>query len=189
MSSRCLLILGGSRSGKSSYAEKLAAQAGGKVLFVATAEAGDAEMAQRIAAHKKKRARGWRTLEARRNIGAAIAREKGVDVILIDCLTLLVSNLIVPCLNGDEINTGLATRTVRKETAALLKCFDSLDTTFILVSNEVGLGLVPPYPLGRVYRDLLGEMNQAMARRADEVYLMVAGIPVRIKPQGLTAER
>ncbi len=207
MSSHCILILGGSRSGKSDFAQRLAGDLGTKILFVATAVAGDDEMARRIAAHRKNRPKRWSTLEATQNVGKKIEMAPQADVVLIDCLTLLVSNLIVrqgkkpadrkvPSGSGttpstiypivrqgkeDDIDDRKAARRVNRELAALLNCFDRVNATFILVSNEVGMGLVPPYPLGRVYRDLLGEVNQRIAGRADQVYLMTAGIPVRLK--------
>ena len=180
MKPRRIFILGGSRSGKSTFAQKLAHEFGKDVLFVATAEAGDEEMARRIATHRKNRPKGWRTLEATTKIGKQIEENAGdAEVIIVDCLTLLVSNLLMPL--GQNADSQTASRVVRAELNGLLKCLDRVDATFIIVSNEVGLGLVPPYPLGRLYRDLLGEVNQAMARQADEVYFMTAGIPMRAK--------
>lgn len=215
MSYKGVFILGGSRSGKSTFAQKLALDSSQKVLFVATAQAGDEEMVQRIALHRKNRPKGWRTLEVTRNIGRQIEKNAGnTEVIIIDCLTLLVSNLLMPLMppsdstchserseesgnpaaaSGklrlatvqvpveEECDSEKAGRLVRAELKGLLKCLDEVDATFIIVSNEVGLGLVPPYPLGRVYRDLLGEVNQAVAQHVNEVYFMAAGIPVRIK--------
>ncbi len=215
MSTNCIFILGGSRSGKSTFAQKLAHELGKSVLFVATAEAGDEEMARRIAQHRKNRPKGWRTLEVTRNIGRQIEKNAGnAEVIIIDCLTLLVSNLLMTLMPStdstchserseesgnstaasgklrvttrnasleEEYDNRKASRVVRAELKGLLKCLDTVDATFIIVSNEVGLGLVPPYPLGRVYRDLLGEVNQAVAQHAGEVYFMAAGIPITIK--------
>ncbi|MBI4331342.1 MAG: bifunctional adenosylcobinamide kinase/adenosylcobinamide-phosphate guanylyltransferase [Chloroflexi bacterium] len=182
MSRRCILITGGSRSGKSAFAQKLAKGLAGGVLFVATAEAGDEEMAERIASHRKNRPKSWRTLEASRNIGDRIVKEAGeARAIVVDCLTLLISNRITTAGDADNPDRAGAHRQVTREINGLLKCLDRVDATFIIVSNEVGLGLVPPNPLGRLYRDLLGEANQAIAKRAGEVYMMAAGIPVRIK--------
>lgn len=181
MSSKVIFITGGSRSGKSSFALQLARGFNTTVLFVATAEAKDEEMAERIANHKKGRPKNWRTLEASMNVGMRIEKEAGdTGVIVIDCLTLLVSNLLV-CQAEAEPDARRSSVDVNRELNRLLRCFDRLEATFIIVSNEVGLGLVPPYPLGRVYRDLLGEVNQAIASRADEVYFMVSGIPLRLK--------
>jgi adenosyl cobinamide kinase/adenosyl cobinamide phosphate guanylyltransferase len=161
-----ILVLGGARSGKSAYAQRLARQLGGDaVLFVATAEAGDDEMAQRIVQHQQSRPARWRTLEYPRHIGTALGAElRGEAVVLIDCLTLLLSNVILQ----EEIET-------------LLQVCRTSSATFIVVSNEVGLGLVPDTPLGRLYRDLLGQANQTLAAAAQTVYLMVAGLAVDVK--------
>ncbi len=176
------LILGGARSGKSHYAEALAAQAGRRVLYVATAEAGDEEMEARIAAHRARRPPEWETLEAARGVGAALIAHPSAahaDAILLDCLTLLVSNVI---LSGgeEEPDADTAWPWVQAEIEALLAAHRRLPGHFIIVSNEVGMGLVPPYPLGRTYRDCLGWANQALARAADRVVLMIAGIPMEV---------
>jgi adenosylcobinamide kinase/adenosylcobinamide-phosphate guanylyltransferase len=185
-----ILVLGGARSGKTSYAQRLAHELGGdKVLFVATAEGRDGEMQERIAAHRRSRPSAWRTLEAPRQAGQAIVQSvDGAAVVLVDCLTLLVSNSIMPL--GDEPDAGAAEAAVRAEVEQLLAAQRHMDATFIIVSNEVGLGLVPPYPLGRVYRDLLGLANQIIAAQAQRVYWMVAGIGVDIKAlQEVLADR
>lgn len=175
------LILGGARSGKSSHAEKLAAQSGGSVLYVATAEALDPEMSDRIAAHRENRPQDWRTLEAPRNLAGRIKLElDGVQVILIDCLTLLANNLFVAG-EGDEFYRK-AEQVLLTEVGALIELADRSDREWIVVSNEVGLGLVPANPLGRAYRDALGRANQRMAAGADRVLLMVAGLAVEVKP-------
>ena len=175
-----ILVLGGARSGKSTFAQQLAQDLGGeRVLFVATAEAGDDEMRARIGKHRQERPVGWQTLEAPRHAGQSILAHQGqFQVILLDCLTLLVSNLLVasPDPFAPEVE-----QQVMDQVDSLIASAEKLDTTMIVVSNEVGLGLVPPYPLGRAYRDLLGKANQVLAQHAKEVYLMVAGIPVAIK--------
>lgn len=176
---KCVLILGGARSGKSNYAQKMASSYGGKVLFLATAQALDEEMRLRIESHRKARPKSWRTLELACGLGNGIAKHIGDSkVVIIDCLTLLVSNLVGRGGSAEE-----AERCVRREINSLLRCLDKVRATFIIVSNEVGLGLVPDNPLGRLYRDLLGKANQAVARRADEVYFMVAGMPTKLKEQ------
>lgn len=173
-----VFILGGARSGKSRHAKELAARLGSRVLYVATAEALDEEMSARIEAHRLSRPAGWRTLEARAGVAQAIAREKAdAEVVVLDCLTLLVSNLVV----GGEAGVEACEKTVVAEVDDLVALMKSSEPHFIVVSNEVGLGLVPPNPLGRLYRDLLGMANQMVARHADEVYLMVAGIPMPLK--------
>jgi adenosylcobinamide kinase/adenosylcobinamide-phosphate guanylyltransferase len=174
------LILGGARSGKSAYAERLAARAGGRILYVATAEAGDDEMAERIAAHRAGRPAGWTTLEAPRGAGAAIlATGMEYDVVLLDCLTLLANNVIVPL--PEPISAPEAEAALRREVDSLLAVYAASSAKWLVISNEVGLGLVPPYPLGRVYRDALGRANQQLAGAADHVYFMVAGLPLVVK--------
>ena len=173
----CILITGGARAGKSSYAQKLAAAIGGRVLFVATAEAKDKDMRLRIENHKKSRPLNWDTLESPAEVAKAIGEKKGdYPVFVVDCITMLVSNVML----GAKDETA-AESEVMKEIDSLINIMQSKSTAFILVSNEVGLGIVPDNELSRVYRDLLGRANQLLAQHADEVYLMVAGIPVKIK--------
>jgi len=173
------LLLGGARSGKSYYAQQLASELGGKVLFVATGEALDEEMEARIAEHQKARPKNWRTLEIPTGIGKGIEQQIGdAEVVIIDCLTLLVSNL----LRG-EPDYPEAEKRVTTEIDELLACMDKLYASFVIVSNEVGMGLVPETRLGRIYRDLLGKANQLMAQHISEVYLMIVGIPLKVKEQ------
>jgi adenosylcobinamide kinase/adenosylcobinamide-phosphate guanylyltransferase len=176
-----ILVLGGVRSGKSDYAEELAQSLGqAQVLFVATAEAGDAEMARRIAAHQQSRPASWRTLEAPRHIGEAIQSHVGeAKVVLVDCITLLVSNTLLAL--GDDPDITQTEQAVQDEIQALLQTCQSSPVTCIAVSNEVGLGVVPEHRLGRLYRDLLGKANQSLAAQAGEVYLMVAGLAIELK--------
>jgi len=186
MSRKLTLILGGARSGKSALAQKLAAEGGRTVLYVATATAGDEEMAARIAAHRAERPAHWRTLEAPLQVGAAIAEAMagagtvaGPEVVLVDCLTLLANNVLgrLPeTISAPEAEAALAA-----EVDALLAAYETGAAEWIIVSNEVGLGLVPPYPLGRLYRDALGRANQRLAAAADEVLFMVAGLPLALK--------
>ena len=187
MSRKYILILGGARSGKSHFAQDLASQMGEKVLFVATAPAMDEEMRQRINNHQKNRPKSWHTLESLTGIGRKIEEhDRDVQVVLIDCMTLLINNCFEKCNCGhdaEELDEGLINRVVKREVEELLECVDKLDVSFIIVSNEVGTGLVPISRLGRTYRDLLGNTNQELARHADQVYLMTAGIPLQIKPQ------
>jgi adenosylcobinamide kinase/adenosylcobinamide-phosphate guanylyltransferase len=178
---RLILVLGGARSGKSTFAQRRAGELGGEqVLFVATASAGDEEMRQRIEKHRRERPAGWQTLEAPQDVGRAIAAQGGTaKVVVVDCLTLLVANRL-----GDAEETPFAPDVeadVAAEVRELAACAGRLAADLIVVSNEVGMGLVPPYPMGRAYRDLLGQANQALAEKADEVYLLVAGIPLAIK--------
>ena len=173
-----MLILGGARSGKSRFAQELAAKPGKKVLFVATGEPLDEEMRARIDTHKKSRPAGWRTLEAPTNVARALRGKIGdADVVIIDCITLLVSNL----MEDENTDAGTWEKKVVTEIKSLITLLKNSKANFIIVSNEVGLGLVPTTPIGRAYRDILGIANQMLARNADEVYLMVAGIPVVLK--------
>jgi adenosylcobinamide kinase/adenosylcobinamide-phosphate guanylyltransferase len=176
------LILGGARSGKSSYAEKLARQCTGRVLYIATAQALDAEMATRIAAHKDRRPPEWQTLEIPRGLAQALkSQESQVDLILLDCLTLLVSNLLMDAAGeAEEPDEQAASALVEAEITELLQAIQASPADWVVVSNEVGLGLVPPYPLGRIYRDLLGWANQRLAAQSDQVIFMIAGIPMRL---------
>jgi adenosylcobinamide kinase/adenosylcobinamide-phosphate guanylyltransferase len=189
---KLILVLGGARSGKSTYADQRAREIGGeRVLYVATAEPGDEEMRQRIERHRQNRPLGWRTLEAPRDVGAAIRREIGAArVALVDCLTVLAANHLVSASGPfdqpfddpteDPFDASIEAAVV-KEVAALAACAQEVPADLIVVSNEVGMGVVPPYDLGRAYRDLLGRANQEMARHADEVILLVAGIPLQVK--------
>jgi len=174
------LILGGARSGKSDFAQRMAEESD-DVLFVATAEAGDEEMRQRIEKHQQERPADWHTLEAPRDAGQALlkyAQEHEPDTILLDCMTVLTSNLLLS-FEEDPFADEAQERLMR-EVEAIIACAEQLDTHLLVVSNEVGLGLVPPYPLGRAYRDLLGRANQQLAEAADEVYFLIAGIPRKI---------
>jgi adenosylcobinamide kinase/adenosylcobinamide-phosphate guanylyltransferase len=179
------LILGGARSGKSTYAELLAPRLGQRVLYVATAKALDDEMRARVANHRARRPADWLTLEAPLVVGAALRASPyaaEADVILLDCLTLLVSNVMLsggPDLPEPDVDTAWAG--IQAEVEALLEAQRSLGAHLIVVSNEVGLGVVPPYSLGRTYRDCLGRANQVLARIADRVILLVAGLPVDLK--------
>jgi len=180
--SHITLILGGARSGKSDYAEKLAAELGREVLYIATAEANDEEMRARIVAHRQARPDHWQTLEAPRSVGPALdALQFKPQVILLDCLTLLVSNIL---LAMEEEAQEVIEGAVHAELEAILAHQTEVATSLIIVSNEVGLGLVPPYPLGRLYRDILGRANQNLAAQADRVLFMVAGLPLVVKEEG-----
>jgi adenosylcobinamide kinase/adenosylcobinamide-phosphate guanylyltransferase len=181
---KSILIIGGARSGKSRYAQELALKSGGAVLFVATAEAGDEEMRQRIEEHRKARPSTWETLEATTHVSRHITRNIGQSqTVVIDCITLLINNIFQQHgqQNDEEIEASLIEREVMAEIGELVNCIDQSDASFILVTNEVGLGLVPANKLSRLYRDLLGKANQMLAQHADEVYLMVAGTPMAIK--------
>ncbi|MFC1916625.1 bifunctional adenosylcobinamide kinase/adenosylcobinamide-phosphate guanylyltransferase [Chloroflexota bacterium] len=182
---KIILITGGARSGKSHFAQELAPRLGEPVLFVATAVAGDEEMKHRIEEHQKTRPATWSTLEATIHIGNQVSQKiGGAQAVIVDCITLLVSNILGEYSDqaGEQIDTPFIERKVINEISELVECINHLDASFIMVTNEVGMGLVPANKIGRVYRDLLGKANQMLAERADEIYLMVAGLPVKIEP-------
>jgi len=178
---KTILILGGVRSGKSGYAIQLAKELAGdgEVVYLATAEAGDEEMEARIRRHRRDRPAGWRTVEVPRDVISAL---EGVGaeatVVIVDCVTLWISNLLLA--EGEEAAEGRE-EIVLAEVTALGRMLSAVRADSILVSNEVGLGVVPPTRLGRIFRDLSGRANQFLARAADEVVVMWAGLPLRIK--------
>jgi adenosylcobinamide kinase/adenosylcobinamide-phosphate guanylyltransferase len=189
---RLTLVTGGARSGKSLYAERLAAAGRRPVLYLATAEvyAHDDEMQARIREHQQRRPAAWATLEASRDVGRALAAlPEPPGTVLLDDLGLLVTNQLL-ALCGDADPTRETARqldgALQSELAALEQAQAAGGWDLIVVTNEVGMGIVPATPLGRVFRDALGRANQALAARADAVYLLVAGIPVPIKPGPLT---
>ena len=179
------MIIGGARSGKSSFAAKLAPKLGKPVLFVATAEDGDEEMKHRIEKHQRERPADWCTLEVTTHIGSQIEKKiGGAQVVIVDCITLLVSNIFSQDSDQtlEQIEASIMEQQLTAEIDELVECINKVDASFIIVSNEVGLGLVPANRVGRLYRDLLGRANQILAQHADEVYLMVAGLPMKITP-------
>ena len=185
---RLVLVLGGARSGKSSFAQHLAQQAGGeRVLFVATGRASDAEMAERIEQHRRVRPAGWRTVEVQggRLVAQLEAEWHDEPVLLLDCVSLLVSQFLPA--HDEPMGEGLpgaepVWQEVRRELAAFQQLLHRRGATAILVSNETGWSVIPPYPSGRLFRDVLGWANQFLAASADEVWLLVAGLPLRLKP-------
>jgi adenosylcobinamide kinase/adenosylcobinamide-phosphate guanylyltransferase len=184
-----VLVLGGARSGKSAYAQVLTAQIAGDrpVIYLATAQGHDDEMRARIAAHRTERPAHWLTLEESLDPGAALAASAAsasAGVVLLDCVTLLVSNLLLQDTFHDvpaSQDTDLAEAGVEKAIDALLAQYRRHTWSLVLVTNEVGMGLVPPYPLGRQFRDILGRVNARLAHAADAVVLLVAGLPVELK--------
>jgi adenosylcobinamide kinase / adenosylcobinamide-phosphate guanylyltransferase len=167
------LVLGGVRSGKSRYAQQLAEQSG-RVVFVATAKITDDEMRGKIERHREDRPKEWLTVEEPLELVQVLAQhESNCDVIVIDCLTIFAANLLE--------TEGEDSKAIERRVTALCNALQSVGCAVVLVSNEVGSGVVPAYPLGRRYRDLLGEINQKIARVADDVVLMVAGLPLALK--------
>lgn len=167
-------ITGGARSGKSRFAEKLALTLSDKVHYIATAEAKDNEMKNRISKHKKSRPKNWITHEIPFNVTETLKKEDKSDrVFLIDCLTLLVTNYLTQVNAKGEV--------ILKRINNLADVIVKMEGKTIIVSNEVGMGLVPEHPLSRFYRDILGHANQLIADKADNVYFTVSGIPLRLK--------
>jgi adenosylcobinamide kinase/adenosylcobinamide-phosphate guanylyltransferase len=185
---KVILLLGGARSGKSHFAQEYARRSGEKVLYVATATAGDEDMRRRIEKHKQERPANWRTIEVVTNIGIQIEANVGdTTLIIIDCITLLVNNIFCRYEEKqfDMIDDAILEKEVVAEIQELQKCLKKVNASFLIVSNEVGLGLVPDNRMGRLYRDILGRANQMLAQTADEVFLLVAGIPLRVKPKDI----
>jgi adenosyl cobinamide kinase/adenosyl cobinamide phosphate guanylyltransferase len=161
-------VLGGARSGKSRHAEQLVSAHAAPWIYVATAEAFDDEMRRRIAEHQARRAAGWRTVEAPVDLADALLRHGSMPV-LVDCLTLWLTNLMLGGHDIEVATSGLEAALIRRQAPV------------VLVSNEVGLGLVPETPLGRAFRDEAGRLNQRIAAQADRVLFMVAGLPLTVK--------
>ena len=187
MQGKLILVLGGSRSGKSGVAEHLAKQMGERVVYIASAAALDEEMLRRVQKHRAVRPTNWRTVEETHEI-PQVLRDLGqaAEVFLLDCLTLWISNLLLDeslmsSKSDDEKEAYIINKVDELARAAL-----SVPAHLIVVSSEVGQGIVPEYPISRLYRDIVGLANQTLAGYADEVYLTVAGIPVELK--SLTAK-
>jgi len=167
------LVLGGVRSGKSRYAQQLAEQSS-RVVFVATAKITDDEMRAKIDRHREDRPKNWLTVEEPLDLPRVVAEHQtGCDVIVVDCLTIFAANLLE--VTGED-NAALESRV-----EALCAALRTIQCNLVVVSNEVGSGVHPSHALGRRYRDLLGEINQRVARVADDVVLMVAGLPLALK--------
>jgi adenosylcobinamide kinase/adenosylcobinamide-phosphate guanylyltransferase len=186
---RLILILGGARSGKSRFAQQLAQACSDEehrpVVYVATAEAGDEHMRRRIEKHRRDRPLGWKTVEAPQNVAAAVeAAGDSAAAIIVDCLTLFISNLLLAGgedFNEDETQVAAKEETILDEVKALIRAARKGNAQVIIASNEVGMGIVPLTRLGRIFREIAGRANQALAQAADEVYVMWAGLPQRIK--------
>lgn len=180
MSGKIVLVTGGARSGKSAFAEKYVAALGVPVAYIATAETLDAEMEARVALHRARRPASWQTYEAPRAAHEALAKAAaGARAVLFDCLTVYVSNLLIdpaaPATPEERHSR------ITGEIANLAAAARAAAATVVFVTNEVGAGIVPDNALAREYRDLAGLANQQIAAVADEVYLVVCGIPVNIK--------
>lgn len=182
---KIILILGGARSGKSSFAEKAALKIGNdNVTYLATAEALDDEMKERITHHQSRRPDSWNTVEEPLKISKALKKIEDNQTVLIDCITLLVTNMILEFDNSKQWR-GLEDdykkeEHILNEIENIIKTAKEKQLNLILVSNIVGLGLVPEYKLGRLFRDISGRVNQYLAKKSDKVFLTVAGIPVEL---------
>ncbi len=184
-----ILVLGGARSGKSAFAQGLAGGMGHEVCFLATAEAGDGEMEERIRRHRRERPAGWETVELAGGVRLE-ERPGGGRLVLMDCFTVYLANLMAlhgldwpveeeGLMPAEEVDRR--SQEVEREALSLVDELRELAPALVVVSNEVGMGVVPPFRLGRIFRDLAGRLNRRLAERADEVYLVVAGLPLRLK--------
>jgi len=185
---RFIRVTGGARSGKSSFAESLVKECGNEndVLYIATSIPFDEEMKKRVKKHKERRPSGWTTLEAYRDFDIKLDKAgAGKKYILLDCITIMVSNIILEkCIDWNILPENAedeAEMEAVREVEKLLCAVKALNVTFIAVTNEVGMGIVPGNRLSRVFQDIAGRVNQMLAKNADEVYFCVSGIPVRIK--------
>jgi len=179
MSSRIVLVTGGSRSGKSAHAQKRAEAIVGKRVYVATCPVIDGEMEERVRRHREARnTRDWQTVEEPVDLAGAIARAKGSSVVLVDCLTLWVNNLMYEAeIRGERLSESA----IASRCEPVVEAARHLDSTVLFVTNETGMGIVPENPVSRHFRDLAGRVNQVIAAAADEVVLVVCGQPLCIK--------
>jgi adenosylcobinamide kinase / adenosylcobinamide-phosphate guanylyltransferase len=182
---KIIFVTGGARSGKSTFAEKLALESE-KVIYIATSIPFDNEMKRRVEIHRERRNKNWKTIETFNNFDKTLSPElTGVNTILLDCITVMITNIMFEeYTDWDNIKANEAEKIQKKvldEIDNLIKIIKNFIGTSIIVSNEVGLGLVPPTPLGRYFRDIAGFANQKIASKADEVYFVVSGIPIKIK--------
>jgi len=188
---KMILVTGGARSGKSRFAERLADGLSARVLYVATAKDIDSEMTERIAHHRRNRPPTWTTYEGYKQFETAafVDLAKQYEVVLVDCLTILCTNLIMeqfeePIDDNTLLENAKAEAIEKKvliEVNGLMNALEDAGVTAIFVTNEVGMGLVPEYPLGRLFRDVAGRVNQRVADRATEVHFCVSGLPIKIK--------
>ncbi|KUO75875.1 MAG: adenosylcobinamide kinase/adenosylcobinamide phosphate guanyltransferase [Clostridia bacterium BRH_c25] len=184
---KAILITGGARSGKSSYAERLARELEGRILYIATSIPFDEEMKSRVKKHRESRPSQWDTYEGYRSLGSVIS-EKGSEYkgILLDCVTVMVTNLLLEYPGIDYDNACYedfteAENGITKEIEKLLESVSRSEATVIMVTNELGSGIVPESLLGRVFRDIAGRVNQYIAKQCDEVFITVCGLPLKLK--------
>lgn len=180
-----MLITGGARSGKSRFAEQVAQNRGGDVLYIATSVVTDAEMADRIRYHQQQRPAHWHTFESWRDLGEVVlAHHKQFPTIIIECITTMMTNLLFDIAGEsqpEEMDFDAIEQHIFAQTAQLLAAAQHPESEVIIVTNEVGMGIVPDNLLARRFRDIAGRVNQQLAAAADDVYLIVSGIPVPVK--------
>ena len=191
--SKMIMVTGGARSGKSTYAEATAKNFGKNIMYIATAKRTDDEMILRIKKHIQQRPSNWLTIEAYRGFDNILPQYiDSIDGVLLDCITIMTTNLMLDCpevfdcaltqweeLTMEQVQE--VENNIHKEVQALINFAKSSELPFIFVTNEVGLGLVPEYKMGRDFRDIAGRVNQILAKACDEVYFCVSGIPMKIK--------
>ena len=181
-----VLISGGARSGKSSFAEKIAWHQGGKdVCYLATAEIKDQEMKNRVEKHIQHRPQAWETIEESHEVSEVLTHLTSGSVILLDCITVYISNLLLSGNKIDNIDSKQKETEIKSELEKIIKVVKENSLDIIIVTNEVGQGIIPDNKLGRIYRDIVGRMNQYLASEADKVYITFAGLPVEIKDIGV----
>lgn len=182
-----ILVTGGARSGKSRFAEETAKKLGEKIVYIATAFPTDEGMIDRIIKHRSSRPKEWSTIEKYMDFNQLSKDDnfKEADTILLDCMTIMVTNLLFESgIDFDECSmeeVDSVEISIFKEVKELLEIIKAHNKNLIVVTNELGMGLVPPYRLGRIFRDIAGRVNQYLAKEAEEVYLTVSGIPMKIK--------
>ncbi|MDH4099134.1 MAG: bifunctional adenosylcobinamide kinase/adenosylcobinamide-phosphate guanylyltransferase [Nitrospirota bacterium] len=177
MAGQLILVLGGTRSGKSIYALRRAEAMGDHRLYIATAEARDDEMMARIEQHRKQRGEGWRAAEEPLDVAGVLEVTEEGTVVLLDCLTFWVANAMAM-----EVNSGIDSKAfLQGQIRNVHTATQDRGFRILIVSNEVGMGIVPDNALARKFRDLVGDMHQMIAELADEVYLVVAGLPQKLK--------
>ncbi len=184
---KIILITGGSRSGKSTYSEELAKSFGNKVLYIATAVAFDEEMEDRIKKHRESRPKNWITIENYKNVAGVINKNgHKFDCILLDCITVMLTNLLLEyfdysldLLTIEDYNK--AEKHLIENVYNILDAADNINTNIIIVTNEVGWGIVPENQVSRAFRDICGRINQILGKRASVAYLTVCGIPLKIR--------
>jgi adenosylcobinamide kinase/adenosylcobinamide-phosphate guanylyltransferase len=182
--SKIIFVTGGARSGKSAFAQEMAGKYK-EVAYIATAPITDTEMEGRVRLHQQSRPQNWKTVEAQKDL-PAVFKNSGHTVFLVDCLTVYIANAVVGVVDEDDelIETAVQDEVeerIMREIGRVIEIVRERNLTAIIVSNEVGMGVVPAYPMGRMFRDVVGRANKRIAAAADEAYLIVSGIPLKLK--------